>query len=336
MYNSSFESSNSTNEFETSHDQRINDINESEYKVKKVNINLDKKEVKRRESEVQVDESGIYRFKYLGEDQGLLIGTDIILSSNNYANAFVNTYLVCPDTLIVPRTLTDQNGVTKDVESIGAYAFARCSYESGGFGKTKEIIVTRQVKVIKKFAFASMYDLRSFSIEAGSVLETIEQYAIHYIGYYYGANYTSKRTTLVLPSTLSSIESNGLYYCYLFHTIIYCGSHPLTAACSGLNMITPNIVVKVTSRYPADQKIFGANPDRDSHTEVWAECGIMTKCQFQKNRSCSTKNNIISPLLLYLILLSKSDSEDGKIQSLFGIEAQVIFKKHNKSLRRAK
>lgn len=207
----------------------------------------------------------IYNFEHSGIGDSWLIGTNTATD----ANAFIKGVSACPIELRVPEKLTDQSGATKYVEVIGQMAYYRCGRDNYN-GKTKTVIITPQVKIIKDRGFAAMWDTTSFIIEAGSKLQTIESHGLEYMG----RNFQSIKETLILPSTLSSVYVDGIHQCNLFNIIIYCGSTFLSNSSS---LVTSDFqcTVKVSNEYPQDKTIFGFTPERDSYEEVAIFCPVI-------------------------------------------------------------
>lgn len=254
----------------------------------------------------KIDINGVYNIKPSGIGDSWLIGTDpSSFAESNYANAFKNGVPACPIDLIIPSTLTDEQGQTKKVEVIGRYAFYRCGCYQNCLikGKTKKLTLTKQVKVIKANGVAYMDDVEEFVIEEGSVLEKIEYFGLQAIGYWPGQT-ESNRGILILPPTLTSVDKDGIYRCNLFHTIIYGGSHPLTNSCE-LERDAKAVKLKVASWYPSGQKIIGHTPDRSSkyldYTCISFAPNITADCHH------SRKPFLLS--LFFLIFLSNSDNE---------------------------
>lgn len=264
------------------------------------------------ESDVQVDESGAYNIKDSGSEESLLIGTDVYDKGNasQYANAFVEGITACPEVLEIPGILTDLSGKSKPVEIIGSGAFICCAKKSKN-GKTKRLKVPRQVKIIKHAGFAGMNDSEAFEIEAGSVLETIEDHALENIGRNTVKNDPSKRTgTLILPSTLTSVYKDGFFCCNLFHTIFYYGFHLLNNHSTLEYEVSPKTLVKVTSQYPSGQNIFNRGPNRGAETEAEAEkiCMSFVPKLNQFTTFLSLLNNTTHTLLILVSTLIPSPS----------------------------
>lgn len=269
---------------------------------------------------VLIDKSGLYQYKDLGEGRGLLIGTDVYRDASDYANAFPKGVSDCPEDLIIPRTLKDQKGVTKPVEVIGQAAFCSCAcyLSCSTKGKTRRLTLTKQVKVIKYYGLGWMHELEHFSIEPGSVLETVEKWGLHWIGGNTATIDPSRRITLVLPSTLSSVYEHGIFDCSIFDTIIYCGPYALTNN-SDLEVNVASIIVKVTSQYPSGKNIFGRKADRSSANLVQDDCMRMSGniCH------CSTSKNNNSYCWLLLLLTLSWGNEDKESSSILIYELHI-------------
>lgn len=217
----------------------------------------------------------------------------------SYANAFKDGVSACPEDLIIPRTLKDENGVEKEVAVIGQYAFCNCACLncSNGNGKTKRLTLTRNVKVIKKYGLGYMNDLETFIIEKGSVLGSVESRGMDRIGYNTGNNDPTKRGILTLPSSLSSVAQHGFNLCNLFKIIVYCGSHPLKSL-SRIDGCSMN----VTSRYPARTSIFGRFPSRRREDEEAAEIQCASIQPTGKHTSTELVLNLGKILFFYRVM----------------------------------
>lgn len=215
----------------------------------------------------------VYNFKDSGSGESWLIGTDFYEDNDDqWGNAYKKMTAGCPENLVVPAILTDSNGQTKPVEIIGRGAFSGCGCTKNcvSMGKTKRITVPRQVKVIKYYAFGFMHYLEAFELEPGSELEVMETGSLMKVGIFLKIpEYRTK--TLILPSTLYSVDDDGIYWSDIFHTIFYCGSHLFSNSSDLESAYLPATVVKVTSQYPPNEKIFQRVPERTPETEEEAE-----------------------------------------------------------------
>ena len=163
-----------------------------------------KEKEKERRREKGVSDKDKYNFKKSGIGNSWLIGDD----TGSYANAYVNGLSGCEENLIIPHELTDDSGNTKKVEVIGQFAFFNCGDNTYN-GRTRSIVLSRYIKVIKTCGLGSMDDVTSFRIEEGSCLESIEYLGLSFMSYQ-NTNEDARRSILVLPSTVTSIAGHGI------------------------------------------------------------------------------------------------------------------------------
>ena len=196
----------------------------------------------------------------------------------------------CELNLIIPHELTDDSGKTKKVEVIGQYAFNNCGNKDASNGRTRSIVLSRYIKVIKTWGLGSMDDVTSFRIEEGSCLESIEYKGLSYMSY---QNYddNARSGILVLPSTVTSIAENGLFQNNLIKTIYYCGSTHLSNY-SDLEygeVKAPDI--KVTSLYTYNTIFRDYTPKKDSSSIAEAE----EKCKSYGYKPEASPSRSVSP-----------------------------------------
>lgn len=200
-------------------------------------------------------------FKWDTEREKWMIGSD----STSSPNAIISG-TACPAIIEIPRNFT-YDGTTAPVEIIGRYSFQGCgAYRSD---PTKTVFITKQVKIIKVRSFCNGNYLLNFTIEAGSVLETIEERGLYQVGY--NARSDSITPILILPFTLKSVAAEGIHNCFLFTEIIYCGLHSLMENTSSLSYSTLTTVVRVIDSYPY-MSIFGAIHAVDKSVDVMQIC----------------------------------------------------------------
>lgn len=240
----------------------------------------------------------IYNFGDSGDGKSWLLGDD----TENWTNAFIGGNKMCPKDITVPRSLTNMERVTRPVEVIGRYAYYTCGHPSYA-AETRTVLVTKQVKVIKSFGFGNMYNVETFRFEDGNTLETIEARGLHYIGFKTGQNDANKRGIFTLPSSITSVASDGIYACNLFNTIIYCGSLYL-ANSSDLEYVYSGTIedtkVMVTNLYSANL-IFNRTAYKSSDYEVIESCRTMGQIPcMEQDCDCSQLNKIISLMLIII------------------------------------
>ena len=123
-----------------------------------------------------------------------------------------------------------------------------------------------------------MDDVTSFRIEEGSCLESIEERGLSWMSYE-NTNEDDRSGILVLPSTVTSIEQNGLYKNNLIKTIYYCGSTNLSNSSQLETGEVSAPDIKVTNSYTFGT-IFGSytpNTTIESIAEAEEKCKSFAK-----------------------------------------------------------
>ena len=114
-----------------------------------------------------------------------------------------------------------------------------------------------------------MDDVTSFRIEEGSCLESIEAYGLSFMSWQ-NKNESDRSGILVLPSTVTNIAADGLYYNNLIKTIYYCGSTHLSNFSVLVNGFGTTYI-KVTSLYTYDSIFERYTPKKDGSSIADAE-----------------------------------------------------------------
>lgn len=210
-------------------------------------------------SKKSFDDQGSFEYSWINNQHAWQIGT----GTNFKANAIVGGQENCPTRIDIPRSF-DNGSLTAPVETIGIYAFSYCGIDSNS---TKIVFITKQVKVIKEYAFSNENYFTNFSFEAGSELETIESYGMSQIG----LDIKQEKYTLVLPRTLTSVSVNGIYHCDLFRYIVFCGVNDLAINNSELISNKSQIVLRVVDEYRS-KKVLGQIFQKDIGTKI--DCAI--------------------------------------------------------------
>lgn len=159
----------------------------------------------------------------------------------------------CPTEIILPGQYSNgtHSGPVVEVKENG---FSMCGLSQG---QTESIFIPKEIRFLRSGCFFCSYFVTHFEIEDGSQLEEIEYTSLHFVGY--KASDSIKRTTLYLPSTIKNIAEQGIYRCYIFDKIVYCGwrilpnsNHWIDNSINGWT--APEFYV--TYGYPLDTMIF--------------------------------------------------------------------------------
>lgn len=210
------------------------------------------------------DASTVFYYLWDSSREAWIIGKDTTVNKN----ALIDPKGTCPEPLIIPRSFI-RDCVSYPVEVIGQSAFGLCS--AGADDPTKTIFITKQVKVIKRRGFYCGSYITNFTIEKGSKLEEIGESGIHWIGYKDPGS--SLTPTLIFPSSLYSIHNEGIYWCDIFTTFIYCGTYSLVQNSSTISSNYKNFVLTLKS-YPEDT-IFGTIRNANKTIDILEECSVI-------------------------------------------------------------
>lgn len=165
----------------------------------------------------------------------------------------------CPKNIVVPQKTPDGSYI----EIVGYAAFQTCG---SSLNSSVSIYVHKRIRAILEKAFSLSYYIERFEIEAGSNLEFIGMYGIHYVGNSLTSAYWSK--TLVLPRTLNNVSEYAIYNPRLFKEIIYCGTSYLSKK---TNLEIAEIDLIVSHDYLGSD-LFGYKEVK--RRDIEKECGV--------------------------------------------------------------
>lgn len=247
-------------------------------------------------------EDELYIYTWIAKRSTWMIGQ----GNKNPANAVKGGNTNCPKDIIIPETLLHENN-EYPIDEIGTWSFANC-----GLGNTRSVFISKQVKFIRESAFLNMNSVTSFTIEAGSVLKTLEANAITGVGIGTADRTYTKtidlKKTLILPSTLSNVKENSIFKCDLFTRVIYCGISNLNADCF-MESQEPDTFVYTLPEYKDKNgnRAFGyaLNPKSDvTYRKIYEICDLIADVKSPDVGCRSTfPGRSLSPILFLVLAL---------------------------------
>lgn len=195
----------------------------------------------------------------------------------------------CPETIDFPGIYEDELGRKGEASIVDIRAFTLCANRQ--YGKTKNVRLPKEVRIIRDMGFDRAYDLESFIIEEGSKLEEIYSGGIAYAGS--GRDNSMYQIDLVLPHSLKVISENGIYDCPRIKSISYCGFFVLNE-----DLRVGNTKVLVTKRYQF-REIFKKSVE-SINEELYDEAEINCAGQTPPNEGCEVVHTVAMKSVVFL------------------------------------